>query len=357
MATAHILKYGLRVLGVLGIVLLIWASYMFVALIRYQGTVEDIAFQSGSSVTMRGWFVKPNTPGPHSAVILLHGSGPLSGDHPAVRIFANAFLRSGFAILTYDKRGVGISDGTFNHNDYDAFIEDAVHAVAYLQSRADVDANAIGLLGSSESGWFTPEVASRTGAIAFIVNRAGPPLSWIETNLWEKRHDLSSSGVPNQLVEHAIDLRGRILRFLVKVNADRSLVESAAWQEIEADVDAFNKAHGNDEFWMKQDSVRFGSLADTAAFWSLWQRAIGYDPQPFIEQTEIPMLYVFAENDRNVPTAKSVRYLQSLNAINIEVRIIPGVEHSMLSPAALIYGSHPGFINLIGPWASSKVRN
>jgi pimeloyl-ACP methyl ester carboxylesterase len=354
---AHMTKHGLRLLGVLGVILLIWASYMYVARIRYQGTVEDIAFQSSPAVTMRGWFVKPDTPGPHPAVIFLHGSGPLSGDHPVVHVFANAFLRAGIAVLTYDKRGVGISGGTFNHNDYDAFIEDAVHAVEYLQSRTDVDASAIGLVGSSEGGWFTPEVASRTGAIAFIVNRAGPPLSWIETNLWEKKHDLSSSGIPDQLMEHAIDLRGRILRFLVEVNADRSLVESAVWQEIEADIDAFNRAYGNDEFWMKQDSIRFESLADTAAFWSRWQRAVGYDPQPYIEQTEIPMLYVFAENDRNVPTAKSVDYLQSLKANNIEVRVIPGVEHSMLSPAALIYGSHPGFINLIGPWASSKVRN
>jgi dienelactone hydrolase len=352
---ARSMKYGLRLLGVLGIILLIWAAYMYVARIRYHGTVQDIAFQSSPDVTMRGWFVKPNEPGPHPAVIFLHGSGPLSGDHPVVHVFANAFLRAGIAVLTYDKRGVASSGGTFNHNDYDAFIEDALHAVKYLQSRSDVDASAIGLVGSSEGGWFTPEIAVRTGAIAFIVNRAGPPLSWIETNLWEKRHDLLNSGVPNQLVERTIDLRGRILNFLVEVNTDPSLVESERWRQIEADIAAFNAAHGNNEHW--QDSIRFGSLSDTAAFWNRWQRAIGYDPQPFIEQTDIPMLYVFAENDRNVPTAKSVDYLESLRASNIEVRVIPGVEHSMLSPAALIYGSHPGFVNLIGPWALSKVRN
>lgn len=354
---ARSLKYGLCLLCGLGVILLIWASYMYVAHIRYQGNAEEIAFQSSPGVTMRGWFIKPDTPDPHPAVILLHGSGPLSGDHPVVHTFANAFLRVGISVLTYDKRGVGISGGTFNHNDYDAFIEDTIHAVGYLQSRDDVETTAIGLLGSSEGGWFAPEIALRTGPIAFIVNRAGPPLSWIETNLWEKRHRLVDSGVSDHLVEQAIELRGRILRFLVESNADQTLIESEVWQQIEADIEAFNTFYGNDEAWMKQEAFRFGSLANTAAFWKRWPRAIGYDPQPFIAQTDIPMLYIFAENDRNVPTVASVEYLQSLKASSIDVRVIPGVEHSMLSPSALIYGGHPDFINAIGPWAWSTVRD
>ena len=46
------------------------------------------------------------------------------------------------------------------------------------------------------------------------------------------------------------------------------------------------------------------------------------------------MLYVYAEADENVPTADSVAYLQALPATegrNIEIRVLPGLEHTMFS--------------------------
>ena len=86
---------------------------------------------------------------------------------------------------------------------------------------------------------------------------------------------------------------------------------------------------------------------------------IGYDPQPYIEQLSIPMLYIFAENDKADPTAEAVAYLQTLPAQegrDIEIRVIPGVEHDMLSAAALLSGSDPAFIDVIGPWAAAKAH-
>jgi len=36
--------------------------------------------------------------------------------------------------------------------------------------------------------------------------------------------------------------------------------------------------------------------------------------------------------------------------------VIPGVKHDMLSAAALLSGSDPAFIDVIGPWAAAKAR-
>ena len=75
------------------------------------------------------------------------------------KIYGNAFLRSGVAVLTYDKRGVGSSGGTFVRNRYRDFIEDGISAVGYLKSRPDVAAGGIGLFSSSES----PAISWQTG--------------------------------------------------------------------------------------------------------------------------------------------------------------------------------------------------
>ena len=72
------------------------------------------------------------------------------------------------------------------------------------------------------------------------------------------------------------------------------------------------------------------------------------------------MLYIFAENDEAVPTEDAVSYLQSLphrEGRDIEISVIPGVKHDMLSFAALLSGSAPGFINVIGPWATARARD
>ncbi len=346
-------------LGVLILVVGVWAIYSYTFYVHYHGPVERVSFQSGDDVTMKGLFIKPDETGIHPAVIILHGSGPMKADHPAVRILANAFLRSGISVLVYDKRGVGSSGGTFFHSGYSDFIEDGISAVRYLESRSDVDADAIGLLGSSEGGWFAPEIAFTTGSVAFIVNRAGPPLPWIDTNLWEIRHDLIDSGASGELLTDAVRLQGLIWRFMVKLDADKSLRDSEEWRHIDNELVAFDRKYGQDESWLRQRRRFRQRLADNVTSYKMYGVAISYDPQPYIEQLNIPMLYIFAENDKNVPTAMSVEYLRSLQnepGSKIEFDVIAGVEHSMLSPAALFSGGiDPGFLSVVGPWAAATV--
>ena len=193
---SKLVKYAFIALGVLALVVGVWAIHTY----RYKGVVEHISFQSGE-VTMNGLFIKPAGPGPHPTVVLLHGSGPLPGDGPPVRIMANAFLKSGIATLAYDKRGVGSSGGTFRRNAYGDFIDDGISAVRYLESRNDVDHDAIGLLGSSEGSLIAPEIAVRSGTVTFVIHRSGAAVHGIETSLWETRHELMRAGITGELLE------------------------------------------------------------------------------------------------------------------------------------------------------------
>jgi dienelactone hydrolase len=238
---------------------------------------------------------------------------------------------------------------------YRDFIEDGISAVRYLKSRSDVADGGIGLVGNSESGWFTPEIAHRTQDVSFIINRAPSALPWIETNLWEIRHELTHKGVDGRALEEAIRIRGMAWEFVVEVDADPALVGGEKWRRINADLAEFERLYGNTAawFWMKK-------LPDyDPVFYRRKAAFMGYDPQPYIEQLGVPMLDIFAENDENMPTVASVAYLQALpthEGWDIETRVIPGVKHDMLSAAALLSGSDPAFIDVIGPWASAKAR-
>jgi pimeloyl-ACP methyl ester carboxylesterase len=346
------LKRLLLVVGGLAAITALWTVHGFWVHIRYHGSVEEVTFQTGD-VALRGWFVKPDGPGPHSAVVLLHGAGPQPGDGIPARIYGNAFLRSGIAVLTYDKRGVGGSGGTFIRNRYRDFIEDGISAVRYLQSRPDVASGNIGLVGSSESGWFTPEIALQAGGVAYIVNRVAPALPWIETNLWEVRHELLKAGVQGDTLEESLRLREQAWRFYLELDADPTLANGETWTRIDAGLAAFARENpGNYIPKLKEyDPEYYRSLA---AF-------IGYDPQPYIEQTRIPMLYVYAEADEIVPTADSVAYLQSLPSTegrHIEIRVLPGLDHTMFSTGGFVSGSitDAAFLDMIGRWAAAEVE-
>ncbi|MEO5817436.1 MAG: hypothetical protein ABIT20_19360 [Gemmatimonadaceae bacterium] len=82
---------------------------------------ENIEFMR-DTFTLRGSFVRPAPSGRHPAVLLLNGSGPSS--RGILAIFGGIFAANGVAALVYDKRGTGMSTGTYTTDDFLALSED-----------------------------------------------------------------------------------------------------------------------------------------------------------------------------------------------------------------------------------------
>jgi len=77
---------------------------------------EEVRFQNGD-ITLAGTLLVPNRAGRHPGVVLIHGSGPAprSGFYSFYLYHAEAFARNGIAALVYDKRGSGLSTGTYEN--------------------------------------------------------------------------------------------------------------------------------------------------------------------------------------------------------------------------------------------------
>ena len=113
------------------------------------GAVEEVTFENGD-IKLSGVLIRPNIEGRHPAIVMLHGSGPGTHDEMFFRIHTNVFVRQGFAVLSYDKRGAGRSQGDFDSATYKDFIHDAQAGIRYLRNRSDIVPDLIGLFGSSE---------------------------------------------------------------------------------------------------------------------------------------------------------------------------------------------------------------
>ena len=142
---------------------------------------EIVHFTSQDGTNLTGLLTLPATSGATPAIMSLHGSEPGTKDNFGSQQMSAFMASHGIAVLTYDKRGVGDSEGTYveaaSEKNLDLIAQDAIAGVEYLKSRPEVEADLIGLTGFSQAGWVIPLAASQSKDIAYFIILSGPVTS------------------------------------------------------------------------------------------------------------------------------------------------------------------------------------
>lgn len=136
---------------------------------------QDIEFQS-DGIRLSGTLFLPAETPPVAGIILVHGSGP----EPRMSALGHFMASSGFAVLTYDKRGVGKSGGAYEERDNVSAVNlgrlagDAATAFVTLRQSPGMAGIPTGFVGFSQAGWIIPIAASQVESPAFIALWSGP---------------------------------------------------------------------------------------------------------------------------------------------------------------------------------------
>ncbi len=319
------------------------------------GVKERVTFRSGD-ISLSGRFVRPAGDAPHPAIVLLHGSGGgQTHDKWYYRFHANALVRRGFAVLSFDKRGCGESTGNVRTATFQDLVDDGVAAVAFLRSRPDVMPGKIGLLGVSESGWFTPEIAAKAGKVAFIINRVSSPLSWRDTVLFEIEHSLREQGVSSNDVEAVLRFSSLLWQHQIEVSTGQVEANGPEREAVEASRAELRRRPGLED--VLGESTPVYTPEELAARAS----RLSYDPLPFLTELEPPALYILAGKDVNVPTDRSmtvIRRLRSEFGRSVEVRVYPEAGHYLyrwtLVPFEGLYVA--GYLDYLASWAADQIQ-
>ncbi|MFZ5731750.1 MAG: alpha/beta hydrolase [Pseudomonadota bacterium] len=114
------------------------------------GQRSDIAFSS-HGMTCRGWLYQPTASGRAPAIVMSHGFSAVK--EQGLAEFAGVFCDAGLAVLVFDHRYLGDSDG----DERGRIIaseqhEDTRAALTWLSRQPGIDADRIGLWGTSYSG-------------------------------------------------------------------------------------------------------------------------------------------------------------------------------------------------------------
>jgi pimeloyl-ACP methyl ester carboxylesterase len=280
---------------------------------------EDVSYQNAAAgISLAATLTIPSGTGPFPAVVLITGSGPQDRDeslmgHRPFLVLADYLTRHGIAVLRADDRGVGKSTGTFATATSADFATDAEAGVAYLQSRKEIDAKKIGLVGHSEGGLIAPMIAARNPAVAFIVLMAGSGVSGDEILLEQGRLIAAANGAtPDQLAQNAARMRPALQ--LVKTERDEAVLAAKLREQLAT--------------LMPAEAID----AQLKPLLSPWYRYfVSYDPAVALARVKVPVLAINGEKDLQVPPKQNLpairKALESGGNTRSEVLELPGLNH------------------------------
>lgn len=122
---------------------------------------DQVSFDTEDGITLRGRLYGNGEQGAPKPLILLTGGLSATIDFSNHDGFANAFAKAGFIVFAYDHRNFGLSGGTVRQEvEPQQQVEDMRDALTFAQMLDNVDADRIGVWGSSLSGGHALQLAA-----------------------------------------------------------------------------------------------------------------------------------------------------------------------------------------------------
>jgi len=217
-----------------------------------------------------GTLVLPGEGDDAPIAIFVHGDGPqdrFSSDGYLVQM--RLLLEAGIGVYSWDKPGVGESEGNWLHQSMSDRAREADAALRAVQQIDHVDASKVGFLGFSQAGWVVPEAVGPGSTAAFAI-LVGGAVNWEEQGAYYGRQRRA------------------------------------------------------------QEIPRASLTADRSAF---VERNRGADGRDALAKVNVPILALFGSGDLNVdPVADSETYRQIVMPLRLEnkVVVVPEATHGLL---------------------------
>lgn len=269
---------------------------------RYETHREiDVTFPSIDGAVLAGTLMLPAASGRYPAIVFHHGSDRWTRSSYAT---VGGWIGLGMAVLTYDKRGVGQSQGTCcplsEAGYFPLLAQDVLAGVRRAARHPEVRADLIGLFGFSQGGWVVPIAAAEApGEVAFTIIGSGPAVSLGEELLYSRltgEDQCRATGTPPEEIERAL------------TNAGPSL----------------------------------------------------FEPRPYLERMTRPGLWIFGALDLSIPVERSARRLAEIQAargLDFTVVVVPELNHSWIPNGSICETTGPDWDDgqVIIPWLRSHL--
>ena len=309
------LKYRRTLLGSFLVLLLILSLVAVTGDGLHQ---EDLSFASEGQV-LQGFLINANEES-STLIIFVHGDGDLNYDaFGFYRHFWRVMAKHGIAVFSWDKPGVGGSEGNWLDQDMTQRATEVETALEAVLARYPNRFQRVGVMGFSQAGWVLPKLDQEK--FDFLVF-ASTALNWIEQGQYSSRLRLEAEGLPQAAIDEELSkelssmdqLFGSDVSYLQYINRSR---EKAA---------------------MSEDRFHFVQLN--------WQE----DAREELNSIQLPVLVVHGEEDLNVDGPRnSAEYRQifdDMKRAHQKIVLIPEATHQ-LSSSEIFNTPNPGLWELV----------
>jgi len=304
---------------------------------------EEITFKN-DAMELSGTLVIPATKGSHPAVILVHGSGPVTRDFYGPLSYL--LVRNGIAVLSYDKRGIGKSTGHWLDQSFEDLASDVLAGINFLKNRKEIQSDKIGLWGISQGGWIVPLAAAQSKDVAFAILVSAAGVTPAEQTLMSTEAEMHAQDVAEDKIKAAVAE--------TKTQID-SLNSEEAKKEFETQVEKL-KSEGNQK-------LLNSSGLENPRFLLFYRRIMNFQTIPNLQKLMCPTLVIYGDKDRVVPVQGNKEKLEKALEKNRDItfKVFPDGDHALLltktgSTQEYFYSNQfvPGFFQLMVNWLHDK---
>ena len=217
-----------------------------------------------------------------------------------------------------------------------------------MKARDDIDPQRIGMTGISQAGWIMSLAASLSDDVKFLVVNSGANVTVEEEGYFDYLVALRDKG-------HGDDVLAKARAILVQ---DNVVTRTSDGYETLSKMLAEIK----DEPWRKD--FDFFAMPVKMRANSFYKKIIDFDPVPYMEQNDIPVLWNYGAEDKSVNPEDSIAILKRIDEEfdkDYTINVYPNADHGIyVEPdpkvdALPLRVYAPGYLDDVAEWLKERV--
>lgn len=329
---------------------------------------KEITFYN-DKIKLCGTLSLPDSIKKHPVIILISGSGAQNRDEeiydfPIFKEISDHFVKNGIAVLRYDDRGIGCSDGSISNSTLEDFSNDVISAINFLKNSKNIDKTKIGLLGHSEGGIVGSIVASKIPEIKLLILLATPGDSGTTIIKEQTKNIFKIKGLSDSVI--AGELKNTI-------NIHNVIIKDSGWEELRKDIKEKIKLKFEDPkniqlYSIENKDIFIENLVESqiSSYKTKWIKSfLTVNPQTYLKNVKCPVLAIFGEKDLQVDAKINSEKIKSslLKSKKIKIEILPSANHLFQESKTGLPDEYyklekkfvSGFLELLQIWVNSII--
>ncbi|CAH9051629.1 hypothetical protein PSECIP111951_00433 [Pseudoalteromonas holothuriae] len=256
-----------------------------------------------------GSLVLPKRDGhtPLPVLIFVHGDGPISsGSYGYYAPLWQALADAGVASLSWDKQGVGGSDGHWLEQTMTERAQQLSAAIDWVAQQPNLDSQRIGVIGFSQAGWVLPQVLAKDERLKYAI-MVSTAVNWQQQGHYQTVQRLKSVGQEGEELTQNLDYNTAL---------DALLKQKVPYTQYK-------------QFVTQNAPQSYGSQSMTKERYEFVINNMHVDASSALMQVKQPVLALFGDSDAVVDVQNSISTYQNTLLGPYQYKVYEDANHAL----------------------------